>query len=196
MVSMLLCQWAQLHTSTHFSKKCCTKKTSRNCTLRSLGKSPRQPIQAFVQSFAFRCTCRLDKPLPSTQCIQAKFLSHFGGTHCTWQVLLVRKHQQHRTIHVIIFKHPKQFFFGVLNAIAVAAVDNEDCPVCTLIIISPKRTDLVLTTDVPNSEADVFVFECFHIEAYRWACCYDLASFKLYNTVVLPAASRPIITIF
>lgn len=30
--------------------------------------------------------------------------------------------------------------------------------------MSPERPDLVLTADIPNSEADIFIFHCLHIE--------------------------------
>ena len=77
--------------------------------------------------------------------------------------------------------------------------------------MSPEGTDLVLATDGPDGEGDVFVFNRLDIEAYR---SFDRdqygtrpkkggkapmvgmvvtisPSFSLYRMVVLPAASRP-----
>ncbi len=35
---------------------------------------------------------------------------------------------------------------------------------CVLEVVSPKRSDLVLTTDVPNCETDVLVLDCLHVK--------------------------------
>ena len=37
---------------------------------------------------------------------------------------------------------------------------------CILKVVSPQGPNLILTTNVPHSEADVLVFDRFHIEAY------------------------------
>lgn len=36
---------------------------------------------------------------------------------------------------------------------------------CVLEVVSPQWSDLILTTDIPNSEANVLVFDRFHIES-------------------------------
>ena len=35
---------------------------------------------------------------------------------------------------------------------------------CVLEVVSPQRSDLVLTTDVPDCETDVLVLDCLHIK--------------------------------
>ena len=41
-------------------------------------------------------------------------------------------------------------------------------------VVSPQRSDLILASHVPNSEADVFVLHCLNIEAWVldsvWIC--------------------------
>ena len=37
---------------------------------------------------------------------------------------------------------------------------------CVLEIVPPQRPDLVLSTHIPHSEADVLVFNSLHIESY------------------------------
>ena len=37
---------------------------------------------------------------------------------------------------------------------------------CVLVIVPPKWSDLVLTTHIPHSEADVLVLNSLHIESY------------------------------
>ena len=36
-------------------------------------------------------------------------------------------------------------------------------------VVSPQRSDLVLTADIPHSEADVLVFYRLHVETWEWA---------------------------
>lgn len=36
---------------------------------------------------------------------------------------------------------------------------------CVLEVVSPQRSDLVLTANIPNCEADVLVFDCLHVKA-------------------------------
>ena len=37
---------------------------------------------------------------------------------------------------------------------------------CVLEIMSPQRSDFVLAADIPDCEADVFIFYCLHVETY------------------------------
>ena len=37
---------------------------------------------------------------------------------------------------------------------------------CVLEVMSPEGSDLVLATDIPNSEADIFIFYCLHVETF------------------------------
>lgn len=38
---------------------------------------------------------------------------------------------------------------------------------CILEVMTPQRPDFILTADVPDSEADVFVFYSFYIKAWK-----------------------------
>lgn len=38
---------------------------------------------------------------------------------------------------------------------------------CVLKVVPPQWPDLVLATNIPHSEANVFVFNCLHIETYN-----------------------------
>ena len=38
---------------------------------------------------------------------------------------------------------------------------------CVEEVVSPQRSDLVLTTDVPHCETDILVFDRLHIEPYN-----------------------------
>ena len=45
-------------------------------------------------------------------------------------------------------------------------------------VVSPKRTDLVLTTDIPDVELGVLVCDSLDIEANRRDCCYILVKLE------------------
>ena len=78
--------------------------------------------------------------------------------------------------------------------------------------MTPERSDLILATNIPDSEADILVFNRLHVEPCKHKAeplslfCLDeksrnppivgivvtiSPSFNLYNIVVFPAASRP-----
>ena len=54
-----------------------------------------------------------------------------------------------------------------LDSLPVVAVHDEDESLGVLEVVSPERSDLVLTAHVPHCEADVFVFYCLHVESCR-----------------------------
>ena len=76
-------------------------------------------------------------------------------------------------------------------------------------VVTPERSDLILTTNIPDSETDILVFNGLHVEPCKHKaeilCLEDRnrsspivgivvtisPSFNLYKIVVFPAASRP-----
>merc|ERR1719217_360519 len=122
-----------------------------------LCKSLGQPVKSLIKSVSSGRTCRLDEPLPAAEIVQAKFVCHLACTHSTWQILLVCKHQDHSVSHLLLVKHLEELLSRILDAITVAAVYNEDRTICTLVVVPPELSDLILTTDVPDSEAQVLV---------------------------------------
>ena len=50
------------------------------------------------------------------------------------------------------------------EVLPVITVYNEDKSLGVLEIMSPQRSDLILTTHIPNCETDVFVFHSFNVE--------------------------------
>merc|ERR1719253_754068 len=81
------------------------------------------------------------------------------------QILLVRKHKQRRASHLVVVQHLVELLARVLYAISITAVHNEDSSICALIVVPPELADLVLTTNVPHCEADIFVLNSLDIEA-------------------------------
>lgn len=63
--------------------------------------------------------------------------------------------------------HIWKLFFRFRNSVLVTGVNDKDETLCVLEVVPPQRSDLVLTSYVPHSEADVLVFDSLHIEAYN-----------------------------
>jgi hypothetical protein len=106
-----------------------------------------------------------------------------------------------------------QLSASLVHAIAIDRVNDKDQALSAREVVSPQRTDLVLTTDVPDVELGVFVGDGLDVEADGGDCCYILVQLEFVEdgclarrvstlrtgckqnggwiSLVLPAASRP-----
>ena len=82
------------------------------------------------------------------------------------QILLIGENQQKRIPKFILVQHPLQFLAGFNHTIAIVAINNEDNALGILEVMPPKRSDLVLPTDIPHGELDVLVFDGLDVKAY------------------------------
>jgi hypothetical protein len=121
--------------------------------------------------------------------------------------LLVGEDQEESISEFILVQHSLQLLSGFNNTISVIAVNHEDDTLSVLEVMSPQRSDFVLSTHIPNSELDVLVLYSLNIEAdggdsgdnlsesgygKQYPAGWDVQShFNLYRMVVFPAASRP-----
>ena len=71
-----------------------------------------------------------------------------------------------------------QFGTGFVHAIAVVGVDDEDKALSAREVVSPERTDLVLTTDIPDVEFGVLVCDCLDVETDGRDCCHVLVQLE------------------
>jgi len=101
------------------------------------------------------------------------------------KILLVGEDQQDGIPQLILVEHALQFLPSLDDTIAIVAVDDEDDTwkrtsvdraqdisfrrqqrtLSVLEVMSPQRPNLVLTTDIPDSELDVLVLYGLNIEA-------------------------------
>jgi hypothetical protein len=81
-----------------------------------------------------------------------------------WQILLVGEDQKNGISELILVQHALQFLSGLNNTIAIIAVNNEDDALSVLEVMSPQRSDLVLSTDIPYSELNVLIFDSLNVE--------------------------------
>ena len=52
----------------------------------------------------------------------------------------------------------------VINTLLIVGIDDEDDTLGVLVVVTPQRTDLVLTTDIPHGEGDVLVLDSLDVE--------------------------------
>jgi CBS-domain-containing membrane protein len=83
------------------------------------------------------------------------------------KVLLVGKDKEKSVAQLILVEHALKFLTSLDNTVSVVGVDNKDDTLGILKVMSPERSDLVLTTNVPNCELDVLVLDGLNVEAYR-----------------------------
>lgn len=82
------------------------------------------------------------------------------------QVLLVGENKQKCITKFIFVQHTLQFLASLNDTITIVAVNNENDTLGVLEIVSPQRTDLVLTADIPHGELNVLVFDSLDVESY------------------------------
>jgi hypothetical protein len=79
--------------------------------------------------------------------------------------LLVGENKEEGISKLILVEHALQLFPSLDNSVTIVAVNNEDDTLGILEVMSPKRTDLVLSTNIPDSELNVLIFDSLDIKA-------------------------------
>jgi hypothetical protein len=81
------------------------------------------------------------------------------------KILLIGEDKEDGVTELVLVKHALQLLASLDNTVTIVAVDNEDDALGVLEVMSPERTDLVLTTDIPHCELDVLVLDRLDVEA-------------------------------
>ncbi|GMF72811.1 unnamed protein product [Aspergillus oryzae] len=127
-------------------------------------------------------------PSTASETLQTKLLGNFGGAHGILeeksvnnraqpissgtevmsyrQILLVSENKEKSITEFILVQHALQLFPGLDNTIAIVAIHDEDNTLSVLEVMSPERTDLVLTTDIPHGKLNVLVFDSLDVETF------------------------------
>jgi hypothetical protein len=82
------------------------------------------------------------------------------------QILLVGKDQEDGIPELVLVQHALELLSGLNNTIAIVAINDEDDALCVLEVMSPERSDLVLSTDIPHGELDVLVLDGLDVESF------------------------------
>jgi hypothetical protein len=85
------------------------------------------------------------------------------------KILLVGKDQEESISQLVLVEHALQLLAGLDDTVTIVAVDDEDDTLGVLEVMSPERTDLVLTADIPDGELNVLVLDSLDVETCRQA---------------------------
>ena len=80
------------------------------------------------------------------------------------KILLVGEDKEDSITELVLVKHALELLSGLNNTVAIVGVDDEDDTLSVLEVMSPQRTDLVLTTDIPHGELNVLVLDGLDVE--------------------------------
>lgn len=116
-----------------------------------------EPVQALVQAIAVGGAARHDEPLAVAHLRQAEFIRDDVRGRRVGQILLVGEDKQHGVGKLLLLHHLVQLLARLGEALGVVAVDDEDDALRVLEVMAPEWADLVLPTDIPHGEVDVFV---------------------------------------
>jgi len=85
------------------------------------------------------------------------------------KILLVGKDQEESISQLVLVEHALQLLTSLDDTVTIVAVDDEDDTLGVLEVMSPERTDLVLTADIPDGELNVLVLDSLDVETCRRA---------------------------
>lgn len=80
------------------------------------------------------------------------------------KILLVGKDQEDGVAELILVEHGLEFFASLNDTVTIVAIDDKDDALGVLEVVSPERTDLVLTTDIPDGELNIHVLDGLDVE--------------------------------
>ena len=98
--------------------------------------------------------------------VQAKLVGDLSGVHGVGQILLVGEDQEKSITELVLVEHALELLTGLDDTVAIVGVNDEDDTLGVLEVMSPERTDLVLSTDIPHGELNVLVLDCLDVETW------------------------------
>jgi len=138
-----------------------------------------EPLKSFVQTITGSGSCGLDVPGALAETVKAELVSNLGGVHGIRQILFVGENQKKSIPQFVLVEHALQFLASFNYTITIVAIDYEDNSLGVLEIMSPERTNLVLTTNIPNRELNVLVLDSLDVEANSWDRCDNFTKLQL-----------------
>lgn len=84
--------------------------------------------------------------------MESKLVGQFSGGHCIWEILLVGEDEKSGIPEFILVEHLVQLLTRLFDTFFVVGIDDKDESLRVLEVMPPEWTDLVLTSDVPDSE--------------------------------------------
>lgn len=84
--------------------------------------------------------------------------------HTSRQVLLIRENQQQTLLHLPIAQYPMKFLLRLVDSFPILTINNKNEPLCSGVVVSPERSDFVLSSNIPYIKFNVLVRYGFYIE--------------------------------
>jgi len=150
-----------------------------NLLMTSLSERACKPLQTFVETISGCSTGGLNIPGTLSQAVKAQLICDLSSIHCIGQILLVCENQKNGISELILIQHTLQFLPSLNNTVTIITVNDEDDALGVLEVMSPQRSDLVLSTNIPYSELDVLVFDSLDVETDCGNSCDDFTKLQL-----------------
>ena len=95
-----------------------------------------------------------------------KLLFSYCASKRTYRkILFVGENQEQSIPQFIFIQHTLQFLTSLDDTVTIIAVNDEDDTLSVLEVMPPQRSDLILSTDIPDSKLNVLVLDRFNVEA-------------------------------
>ena len=138
-----------------------------------------KPVESLVETITSYGTGRLDEPGSSSDGVEAELVSDFWAGEGAWEILLVGKDEKDSILKLFLGEHLVELFTVLLNSVSIVGVDDVDETLSVGVVVSPEKSDLVLTTDIPHVEGDVLVLDGLDVEADGGDGVDDLTELEL-----------------
>jgi len=159
-----------------------------NLLMTSLSKRARKPFQTFVKTISGGSTSGLDVPGTLSQAMKTQLVGNLGSVHGIGQILLVGENQKNSVSKLILVQHTLQFLPSLDDTITIITVNDEDDTLGVLEVMSPQRSDLVLSTNIPYGELNVLIFDGLDIETDCGNSCDNFTKLELVKNRSLPSS--------
>ena len=93
--------------------------------------------------------------------------------------MFVSEDQKNGISKLILVQHALQFLPGLNDTITIIAINDEDDALGVLEIMSPQRSNFVLSTNIPYGELNVLVLDSLNVETLN----NEVSLRKLADTV-------------
>jgi len=151
----------------------------------SLAEGVAEPLQTLIKTITRSGASGLDVPGALSQAMKTQLVCDLCGVHGVWQILLVGKDQKKSISELILVQHALQLLTSLDNTITIVAINDENDTLGVLEVMSPQRSNLVLSTNIPYGELNVLVFDSLNVETDCRDGCDNFTELQLVQNCSL-----------
>ena len=107
----------------------------------------------------------LYEPRSLPEAVETELVGDLSGVHGVGKILLVGEDKQESITELILVEHALELLTRLRDTFPIVGVDDEDDTLGVLEVMSPQRTNLVLSTNIPHGELDVLVLDRLNVES-------------------------------